>query len=194
MYAEITFISTHNLPKNYVDKLKERIRTNCRLDEAIAKTDLNGTTIEIRLWQKNESYVFLMYEDDATRFKVHVENVPKGTVGDLKSHVKETMERFRETLKGFLYGELKCKVVIHAEGTTISVGKDTSRQEGLRLQLTKNWPTELYVPVASLLVSLLRRASAEESLANVGIVIIAMALWIVCETLCKYPSFEYEEA
>lgn len=194
MYAEITFSSAHELPNNWVDKLKERIPPNCGLEEAIANTEFRGSAGEIHYWQKYERSVFLMPGKYAYGFKVHVENTfVKGDLGELKRNAKETALWFQESVKGLLlYGKLKYYVLICIESKTAFVGKDTSRLEGLKQKLRENVPTEFYVPVAAFFVSLARRASVEEALANFGIAIIAMALWIVGGIVLKYPFFEYE--
>ena len=102
MIAEITFSCTSNLPRGYVQRLNERIKANCRLDEAIAETVWSEEdpkpTDRFQHWQKTELYVFLMSEDSVKSFKVHVESIyQKADLGSLKRHVREIVECFKKT-------------------------------------------------------------------------------------------------
>lgn len=192
--AEILIEAKRDLPSNLTAELANRVSNNTDHQSVLKNTihkdsDFLGSSIVCSF--RDQHVVYFMTKSDARTLTVHVERLnKKESVRELKNSVLQVIHRIEVFLK-------HCKNAIKkVEGDILNhFDREltcTRRTFWTRLiqSLQSNILSKLYVPVATVVASLIMDVELNRAIFNALTALVALTIWLVIDaTIAERYSF-----
>lgn len=197
MHAELTIECDKELPANIEEALAARINKTVEKKVAMAATfwktasDKEDLVLFCHLFNE---LVYLVFKPDIQTLKVHIENTSdKTNIRLLKKHIEEVARKF-EQFVGYNHNKInRMEVTIWAEQRDFQSGTKQSYFDKLKEGVKSNIGTEIYVPIAAFVISLIRNKQVADSAINAIIAFIAAIFWIALTVWLSKETFSYSE-
>lgn len=186
-WAEMIVGTRNDLPDKLSDKFRERISQyqdhQDVLNETIHK-DSQFLLKSIVCSFRDQNIVFFISKSDAKTLTIHLERQDKKSpVRELKASMKEVMTRIESFLKHIENPIERFDGEIYEGGNREILFHRLSWCERVVFSLKSNVFAKLYVPIATVVASLLTGQKVEQSLFNAVVALAALAIWLIYEVI-----------
>lgn len=197
MWAELSILTKNNLPSDIDSKLDMRMKREVEKRSALDATYFRGqygNEDQIIFWHMSNTMVFLVSMPESQTIKIHIENtIANSNLQLLKISINEVAERFIRFLKENGNDTAEMKAQINVDNDLFLRGTRMNFISSILNILRDHLSIEVFIVIATFLISLIRGFNIEQAGINVLIVFVVLVLWIIIAYLLSNDRFIYSE-